>query len=349
MLSANPSEEKNAVRTRSLITNFRDLAGLLALLTVLSLLTALSMSARAQGDPPPALGKLPAPSGPAARDSELYCAGYIEHAPNYSALEIVGGEQEQEQYVFARGDFVYIRGGARQAVRVGDEFTVIRPRGQFKSKLSKKDGWLGVYTQEVGRIRVTEVKDEVSVAVVAHSCDTLLLGDLLRHAPPRTSPDAQAGDAFDRFADPAGKPTGRIVAARDYREMLSREQVVYVDLGAEDNVRVGDRLTVYRPVGKGGVTSFHEDDVAVGARYGFESEVFRGGQLSNQAPRAEYPPEDSVKGPVRKLGTTKSRRPRLPRKNVGELVVLNVQRRTATAIITRSVQEIHTGDYVEVR
>ena len=337
------------MRTRSLVTTFRDLAGLLALLTVFALLTALSMSARAQDNSAPALGKLPAPANPAARDSELYCAGYIEHAPNYSALEIVGGEQEQEQYVFSRGDFLYIRGGARQAVRVGDEFTVVRPRGRFKSKLSKKDGWLGVYTQEVGRLRVTEVKDEVSVAVVAFACDALLLGDLLRHAPPRTSPPAQAEEVFDRFADPAGKPTGRIVAARDYREMLSREQVVYVDLGAEDNVRVGDRLTVYRPVGKGGVTRFREEEVGPAASYGFESEVFRGGQLSNKAGRVQYPPEDSIKGPLRTTAQIKDRRPRLPRKNVGELVILNVQRRTATAIITRSVQEIHTGDYVEVR
>jgi hypothetical protein len=338
------------VRTRSLITNFRDLAGLLALLTLFSLLTALSMSAQAQAVTAAAQpGQTPAGPTAAARDSELYCAGYIEHAPTYSALEIVGGEDEQEQYVFSTGDFVYVRGGARQAVRVGDEFTVVRPRGQFKSKLSRKDGWLGVYTQEVGRLRVVEVKDEVSVAVVAHSCDALLLGDLLRHAPPRTSPPARADDEFARFADPAGKPTGRIVAARDFREMISREQVVYVDLGVEDDVKVGDRLTVYRPVGKGGVNRFRDDNVTAGARYGFESEVFRGGQLSNQAPRVEYPPEDDIKGPTRSTDKVKSHRPRLPRKNVGELVILNVQRRTATAIVTRAVQEIHTGDYVEVR
>jgi hypothetical protein len=338
------------VRTRSLITNFRDLAGLLALLTLFSLLTALSMSAQAQAvTAAPQPGQPPAGPTVAARDSELYCAGYIEHAPNYSALEIVGGEEEQEQYVFSTGDHVYIRGGSRQAVRVGDEFTVIRPRGQFKSKWSRKDGWLGVYTQEVGRLRVVEVKDEVSVAVVAHSCDTLLLGDLLRHVPQRTPPVMETADEFDRFADPNGKPTGRIVAARDYREMLSREQVVYVDLGAEDNVRVGDRLTVYRPVGKGSVNHFREEEVTPAASYGFESEVFRGGRLSNKAPRVQYPPEDSIKGPIRTTAQIKDRRPRLPRKNVGELVVLNVQRRTATAIVTRAVQEIHTGDFVEVR
>ena len=337
------------MRTRSLITNFRDLAGLLSLLTLFSLLTALSMSAQAQGVTTTAQGGPPAGPAAAARDSELYCAGYIEYAPTYSALEIVGGEQEQEQYVYADGDFVYIRGGARQAVRVGDEFTVVRPRGQFKSKLSRKDGWLGVYTQELGRLRVVEVEDEVSVAVITNSCDTILLGDLLRHVPRRTPPVVETADEFDRFGDPTGKPTGRIVAARDYREMIARDQIVYVDLGAEDNVRVGDRLTVFRPVGKGGVTRFRENEVTPGANSGFESEVFRGGRFSNQAPRVQNPNRNGVEGPVRTTAQVKDRRPRLPRKNVGEMVVLNVQRRTATAIITRAVQEIHTGDYVEVR
>jgi hypothetical protein len=234
-------------------------------------------------------------------------------------------------------------------VRVGDEFTVVRPRGQFKSKLSRKDGWLGVFTQEVGRLRVVEVKDQVSVARVAASCDTLLLGDLLRSAPRRTSPLAQNTDEFDRFADPNGKPLGRIVLARDGREMIALEQVVYVDLGTEDDVRVGDRLTVYRQIGKGSVNRFREEEVTPAANYGFESEVFRGGKFSNKAPRVQNPNNNGIHGPIQTTAKVKRQRPALPRKNVGEMVILNVQRRTATAIITRAVQEIHTGDYVEVK
>ena len=336
------------MRIRRFFPRLRGLA------VIVSLSAALPLAAHAQATVPQPAAPQPTTPQPAAQlaaahDSELYCAGYIEYAPNYSALEIVGGEEEQEQYVYSTGDFVYIRGGSQQGVRVGDEFTVVRPRGQFKSKLSKKDGWLGVFTQEVGRLRVVEVKDRVSVAVVAGSCDTLLLGDLLRSAPRRTSPSAQDADEFDRFADPAGKPTGRIVLARDGREMISREQVVYIDLGAEDNVRVGDRLTVYRPVGKGNVNHFREEEVTPAASYGFESEAYRGGKFSNKAPRVQNPNNNGIYGPIQTTAKVKRQRPRLPRKNVGEMVVLNVQRRTATAIITRAVQELHTGDYVEVK
>jgi len=45
----------------------------------------------------------------------------------------------------------------------------------------------------------------------------------------------------------------------------------------------------------------------------------------------------------------KRHRPPVPRKVVGEMVILGVQERTATAIITRVAQEVHTGDYVEIQ
>jgi hypothetical protein len=47
--------------------------------------------------------------------------------------------------------------------------------------------------------------------------------------------------------------------------------------------------------------------------------------------------------------SVKKNRPDVPRKVVGELVVTNVQQRTATAVITRVAQEVHTGDFVEMQ
>ncbi|MGH9903814.1 MAG: hypothetical protein ACRD68_18550, partial [Pyrinomonadaceae bacterium] len=174
---------------------------------------------------------------PVARESESQCGGYIEYAPaSLTKLEIVGGEQEQEQRVYAEGDYVFINIGAQQGwVTVGQEFSVIRPRGRFTSAFTKKKGTLGIYTQEIARLRVTEIKDKVSVAVVTRSCETVLLGDLLRAVP--RPPAELTGDAqvaveksmnapLDRFADPSGKQQGRIVLARDGREMVSRDQVV---------------------------------------------------------------------------------------------------------------------------
>ena len=286
---------------------------------------------------------------PAALETELGCAGYIEHSPNYSGFEVVGAEQEQEQTTFSTGDVVFINAGSQQGVRVGQEFQVIRPRGQFTTKLTRKSGWLGVYTQEIGRLRVTVVKDRMSVAEVANSCEQILLGDLLRGVPNRVSPPAGEAVDIDRFAEPTGKQNGRIVLAREMREMISRHHIVYIDLGTEDNLKEGDRLTVYRPAGTGNISRYRDEEVTPTASYGFESETFRGGKLSIKSQRVQNPSRNDIHGPMMTTPKVKRRRPAMPRKIVGEIVVLNVQARTATAVITRIAQEIHTGDFVEVK
>lgn len=287
---------------------------------------------------------------PAALETELSCGGYIEYEPNYNGFEVVGGEQEQEKRVYGMGDVVFINAGSQQGLKVGQEFQVVRPRGKFTTKLTRKSGWLGVYTQEVGRLRVTVVKDGVSVAQVTNSCELILLGDLLRGVSNRVSPPAMAeAGELDRFADPSGKQRGRIVLAREAREMISRSHIVYIDLGTEDNLKEGDRLTVYRPVGTGDISRFRDEEVAPSANYGFESERFRGGRFSIQAQRVQNPNAGDMRGPTVTTPKIERRRPLLPRKIVGEMVVLNVQARTATAIITRIAQEIHTGDFVEVK
>ena len=284
-----------------------------------------------------------------AGSNNLLCGGFIQYAPAPNDRQIVGGEEEQEQTIFSQGDYVYINTGARDGVLEGQEFLVIRPRGQFEAKRSSKSGFLGVYTQEVGIVRVVKVKDQVSVALVKFSCDNLLPGDLLRAAPQRVAPLPRAGSVFDRFAEPSGKQHGRIVLARDGREVLSRDQIVFIDLGSEDNVKPGDYLTIYRPLGHGNITHFRDYNISSAADSGFESEEYKGGQFSSKSQRVENPNNTGIYGPTVSTPEIQSKRPPMPRKNVGEMIVLSVQQRTATAVITIVAQEILTGDYVEVK
>jgi hypothetical protein len=284
---------------------------------------------------------------PAARASESACGGFIEQTPQPAAGQIVGAEQERERRAFGEGNLVYIDAGAQAGVRAGQEFMVVRPRGQFSSKFSRKTGSLGVYTQEVGRLRVVRVRDRVAVAEVRVACSDLLLGDLLRPAQERPAPPARAEGAFDRFAEPTGKQTGRLVLARDGRELVSRDDVVFVDLGAEDGLKVGDYLTVFRPENQGTLVPYG-DEQAANARRGYESDEFRGGGFSNQTQRLKDV-DGSKYGKTIKTPAIKRARPAVPRQVVGELVILRVEGRTATAVVTRVAQEIQTGDAVEVQ
>lgn len=285
---------------------------------------------------------------PAALDSEVYCGGFIEFAPAPNNLQIVGGDQEQEQRHYVDGDSVIINAGAQQGIRAGQEFTVVRPRGRFKSKWTNKKGALGVFTQELGRLRVTDVKDNVSVAVVVRACDSMLLGDLLRPASQRVVPVSRPGGPLDRFSNPSGKQRGRVVLNPDGRESPTFNNVVYIDLGTEDNVKVGDYVSVYRPLGTGKLTRFRDEEMAQNTRRGFESDRFKGGTFSNEAPRLKDQ-DGTSSGETVKTPEIQESRPPMPRKVVGELIIINVQARTATAVVVRVAQEIHTGDFVEVQ
>lgn len=282
---------------------------------------------------------------PVAEGNNLYCAGYIQKAPVNTNVEIVGSNKEREQYTYAQGDFVYINRGANSGSRVGDVFSVIRPRGRFRTDLSKK-GNLGIYVQELGMLEVVKVMPEVSVAVIKNSCQAMLLGDLAVSVPARVSPIFQTRPALEQFGQPSGKARGRIIMARDSREMLSRDEIAYIDLGAEDNVRVGDYLTIFRSLGKGNVISPRDEVSLNNSSNDYGSKVYKGGKFSNQAPRKSG---SSAGGSIVKTSEAKKGRPQNLREVVGEMVVINVKERTATVVITRNATEIHTGDMVEIQ
>lgn len=282
---------------------------------------------------------------PVAGWNNLYCAGYVQTSGVNTSRKIVGAENEQEQNIYSQGNYVYISLGDNRSVQVGDMFSVIRPRGQVDTRWTRKSD-LGFYVQEVGALEVVRVKGDVAVAQVTTSCDNILLGDLVQPIPSRVSPMFSQRPALDRFADSTGKARGRIFMARDGQELLGREQIVYIDLGAEDNVQVGDYLTVFRPLGRGSL--FENDEKEnMGARdEGFQSGEYRGGKFSNQAPRKR---KNDATGRIETNEDAKENRPKDLRKVVGEIVILNVREKTATAVIVRTSQEIHTGDWVELQ
>lgn len=286
-----------------------------------------------------------------AGHTNLYCAGYIQSSDIDANLEIVGASNEKERHVYAQGDELYINSGSNTGIKVGDVFSVIRLRGKFKSKFSKKKD-LGIYVQEVGSVEVIRVRRDFSIARVRTSCEVILLGDLLTKVPKRKSPIFKPRPVLDIFTSPSQKVSGRIIMAKDGIEVPGRDNIVYIDLGREDNIKVGDYMTIYRPLGTGNIYKEVPAEEMNAKDGGFESDRYRGGGFSNQAPRSKGTGISGLLGVGGNLVTSenaKSRRPKELRKIVGELVVLNVLEKTATAVILRTASEIHTGDHVEVQ
>src|ERR1044072_7635942 len=180
--------------------------------------------------PPPPSPVLPPPPsvGPAAvaGKTQLICAGNIRYQKLPHMPEIVGAVEEQEQRTFADGDAVYLNAGSQQGIKEGQTFQFIRPRGTVKGVHKHKKGFLGIYVQDVGQLQVFKVRENTSVAKITFTCDAALLGDLLAPVPDRESPQPNAAD-LDRYGAPNGKQTGHLMMAKDNREMVTRNDVVY--------------------------------------------------------------------------------------------------------------------------
>ncbi len=282
--------------------------------------------------------------------TKLYCAGYIRHQTLPQMPEIVGALEEHEQRRYVDGDVVYINAGSKQGIQEGQIFQIIRPRGEVKDVHKQKRGFLGTYIQEIGQLRVFKVRENTSAAQITFTCDEALLGDLVAPVPDRVSPLQRSAGNLDLFADPSGKQYGRLMMAKDNREMVTRNEIVYIDLGSEDQVKPGDYLTIYRPLGTGNINRRDGEEMGPNSATGFQSPGYRGGGFGGMANRAK---DENADGRYSDRPITSSeikrRRPLMPRKIVGEMVIIDVQTRTATAIITRVAGEVHTGDWVEIQ
>ncbi|MBV9216641.1 MAG: hypothetical protein JO053_10720 [Acidobacteria bacterium] len=323
--------------------NFTRSIAVKALLS-LSLAAAFSLAAYGQGSSLPPIVMKPKAPMPVAVGNNLYCAGYIQTGGISTTNKIVAGQDEADGFHFSQNDYMYINMGRDKGVNVGDIFAVVRPRGRVDSKWTDKK--VGNYVQELGALEVVSVKQNVSAVRIKSSCDDFLLGDLVQLVERRQSPLYEQRPPLDIFGDPSGKATGRILMARDGAETLARDFIAYVDLGTDEHVRVGDRMTIFRDIKRGNVMLEPQHEDITSKDYGFHSDAFSGGTFSNQSTRKTGENADK-----RETNTYKVRkdRPSGLRKVVGEAVVLNVKERTATIVITRNAQEIHTGDWVEIQ
>ena len=222
-----------------------------------------------------------------AGKSNLYCAGYIKYQRFATNAEIVGAEGEPEQRTFAEGDIVYLDWGSQQGIKEGQPFQIIRPKGDVKGVFREKKGFLGTYVRELGQLEVFKVCEHTSVAQITFSCEMVLLGDL-------ACPDSRSRITarthrrqFDRFAEPTGKPVGRLMMARDSREMVTQNDVVYIDLGSKINsLPATTSLSIDRSA-TGGITTVDAEEDARGRATGFQSDRYRGGGFSSQSQRAK--------------------------------------------------------------
>lgn len=249
------------------------------------------------------------------------CSGFIsDKVPD--DIRLVSGEQSNPKVTFSRGDYVYINRGRDKGVQVGDRFSVVRPDKdpmdvpwfKWQHKLIKA---MGQPYLDAGQLRVVNVQPNISIAEVGFSCGYLQRGDIVRPYVERPSPPFKETAAFDHFAPVSGKRVAMVVTGADYGQMLGKNSIVYVNLGSNQSVRVGDYFRVFRYQGTLAETAPQTK--------GYQYKMYGFGSTPTK-----YEWKD------------------LPREVIGEGIVVNEGANASTVLITYSTMEIYAGDYVEL-
>jgi hypothetical protein len=264
---------------------------------------------------------------------EIYCSGIVTNESVPRDTFLITGEESNTKIVFNDGDYVYVNKGSDQGVKVGDEFTAIRavedPYGlewtKWEYAILHK---MGTVWADEGRVKVIVVRQNASIGQVEHACDYMQRGDILLPFAERPAPPLKSAAGFDRFAPANGKPLAMVITGKNFQQEVGSNDVIYVNLGNAQGVKVGDYFRVFRYQGT------QHETVYQTPRYAFDQEF-----NSAVADVAFY-----GFGSVPKKYNWSN----VPREDIGEGIVLRTGPNSSTVLITFCLREVLPGDYVEI-
>jgi hypothetical protein len=267
------------------------------------------------------------------RAGDVYCSGLVTSESVPQDTYVITGEESATRITFEEGHYVYVNKGSDQGVKAGDEFSVIRavkdPYGiewtKWEFAILHK---MGTVWEDEGRVKVIVARPSVSIGQVEHSCDSIQRGDILLPFTERPAPPLKSEANFDRFAPPNGKPMAMVITGKRFQQQVGNEDIIYVNLGNAQGVKVGDYFRIFRYQG-----TQHETDYQT-PRYSFDQEF---GMAVPDAGIYGF-------GKVSKKYNWSN----VPREDLGEGIVLRTGPNSATVLITFCLREIYPGDYVEI-
>jgi len=255
--------------------------------------------------------------------SDVYCAGFITNQVVPETSFVAAGWATPHQSRFADRDYIYIQGGSYAE---GTELWVVRHLRDpnhyqaFPGQTAAISASGEPYA-DLGRVKVVALRNNIAIAQVEFSCDTITPGDLVMPYAERAIPEYHRPVPFDRFAVPNGKLSGRIIMGREFDVLAGAGSKAYLNVGSDQGVKVGDYFRVVRDYQ---IAKMEKVDA-----------------LSYKASTQE----DTQKKPPMFLPM---RAGELPRRSLGEAIVVGVSPKSSTVMVTYSLEEMLVGDNVEM-
>lgn len=265
--------------------------------------------------------------------ADLYCAGFISKQTLPDANYIAGGLETPTLTKFVRGDIVYLFGSG---YTLGAQYEIIRALQDTnkyeiypgQAKLLKETGQP---YEEVGRVKVIDTRSRAAIGQVEYSCDTISPGDTAIPFAEKQLVNFHAPMRFDRFLPANKELSGRIVMGKDFDSQLGTGQKVYLNVGANQGVKVGDFFRATR--------TYQADLQDPVDSLSFKAALAEDTQ--KKTPSVDPDMFEKSNGPVIHVRD-------LPRRSVGEIVIIGVTPTTATGMIVFSMETVLAGDDVEI-
>jgi len=257
--------------------------------------------------------------------SDLYCAGFVSAKPLSREHFVGAGMDSPVQSRYQEREFVFLRGGGYTP---GTRVSIVREVADFNqySPFPSAHNLLGktgrVYS-DIGYAKVVENRGtNTAVALAEFTCDNILPGDLVVPYVERTPVAYRPRTTMGVFPAAPARISGKIMASRDFDSYLGSSHAIYLSVGEAQGLKAGDYLRVVRDYRS---VSLDQTDAAVSSAADVTDDT------QQHAPKM-----------------AKKQEHELPRRVIGEVVVLSTHSGGATAIITFALEPIQLGDTVEL-
>jgi hypothetical protein len=265
----------------------------------------------------------PAEVGNTPTPNDMYCSGFITTEKVPDKIFVAGGHNTPDQSRYAgKSDVIFLHG---PGLKEGERYQIVRhvrDTNHYEIYPGQKSAVhnAGEPYFEMAIVQVNEVQKDTGIATFELSCADVMPGDVAIPLVEREAPPFRKV-SLERYAPPSGKPQGRILMAKEFDSFLGSKYKAYISLGADKGLKPGDYLRATRTY------SYTYHDAEAG--------------LSRKA--SEY--EDTQVNPQKlPVGDVSS----LPRRTLGDMIVLQVHAKSATAMVLTALEDIHVGDGVEV-
>lgn len=273
---------------------------------------------------------------------DLYCSGSVRTTPVSKDLKVIAKHDTAGDVLAAEAEYVYISQGALDGIAAGNTYQVMRPTKKMTNPNARRstDRNLGMHYLDIAQLRVVLVQPDFSLARVIHSCaDAVDAGDILVPFQPIVFPQPARPRPLGAMLTtcptaPCSSPgtgiTGMIVSTKDvllnfgssFEVTRKIPGVPGGHLGPVERGIASEGSIVYIDIGQG--QAVIPGDVFI---------VYRDFEIDSRL--YKLPKE------TRKL--------RNVRTAIGELIVVKVGERAATALVTYASDGLALGDTVERR